>query len=92
MNQERLLTVLRTENDKPKITFITAYVCNGHIPGTSVVIRKYKIAAGPNNTSVILLKETDCPNNVSNNTQCYEIIELIEYLSFDYVIFFFTDN
>lgn len=93
MNEEILLTVLRTGNEEPEITSISAYVCTGYIPNTSTLITKYRIAAGPKDTSVILLRETDCPYNMKNSKEkCYEIIELIEYLSFDYVNFFLGDN
>lgn len=86
MNPQRLPVVLRTENEEPEITFISAHLCRGHIPQTNTVITTYRIAAGPTDTSVILLKKTDCPyNNRNNLKQCYEIFELIEYLTSDYV-------
>lgn len=90
---EKLITILRIGNDQPKLTFMSAYTCVGYISKTETIITKYKIAAGPNDTSVILLKETNCPNNISTflskrfskYDNCYEIIELIEYLIPDYI-------
>lgn len=96
-DKKRLLTVLITENNEVKFTFVFAYTCIGFIPGTNTTIAKYKIAAGLNNTSVFLLKETVCPDNVyfvqnnlpTGDTKCYAIIELIEYLSFYSVLNFY---
>lgn len=53
-----------TGNDEPEITFMSAYQSWEYISKkTKIIISKYKIAARPNNTSVLLLRETDCPKN-----------------------------
>lgn len=40
------------------ITYMSAYTYRGYVSETEIIITKYKIAAGPNNTSVLLLRET----------------------------------
>lgn len=86
---EKLLTVLRTGNDEPALIFMVAYTCRGYIPKTKTIITTYKIAAGPENTSVIVLRKIDCPNNAPHISSCYEIIELIANVSLEYVNFIF---
>lgn len=67
--EEKLIIIFPTENDEPQIIFMSAYPCKRYIPKTEILITKYKIAAGPNNTSVLFLRETDCPKNEKIGSQ-----------------------
>lgn len=60
------------------------YKCENSISEDTTFMRKYYVAAGPSDYSVILLKEV---RNDNNGHPCYEIIELIEYLTIDYIFF-----
>lgn len=90
---EPVVAILRMGEDEPKLTYMFAYTCTGNIPNTNEITTKYKIAGGPNETSLIVLRETDCLNNNnffrsqfdSNNLKCYDIIELIEYMTPHYI-------
>lgn len=92
-NEESVVVVLRTGNDKPKLTLMSAYACSGLIPNTETIITNYKIAAGPNQSSMVVLREINCPSEIIYDKNyfltytliCYEIVELIEYLSVQYI-------
>lgn len=98
--REQLIATLGTGNEDAKQTLMLAHTCIGYIPKTTTIITKYKIAAGPNDTSVIVLRETNYHINTpifqsepfSQNKKCYEIIELIEHLSPNYIDFLFRNK
>lgn len=93
--KESVIAVLRTGDGEAKLTPMSVYACTGYVPNTKTIIKIYKIAAGPKKRSIVVLKETDCPSeSISHHEshfptqrkKCHEIIELIEYLSYQYVI------
>lgn len=93
-NKVQLIATLKSGNGQHKFTRISAYTCIGRIPKTGQIIMKFKIAAGPNETSVIVLRESKCltnPHIFQSDENCYEIIELIEYLSLQYIKILFSE-
>lgn len=92
LNPEDLTAILRTRNPHNEIQVtISAYSCLT-ISKEGTVTNKYKIAAGPDLNSVILLKERDCTssntvicNNINNTKPVYEIIEFVKNLFFLYI-------
>lgn len=94
---EKVITIFRTANGDDKLTLMDAHICPGYIPKTETKIMKYKIAAGINNNSVIVLREIYCPNSAYDlrsdfAIDCCEIIELIENLSNNYMHFLYHYN
>lgn len=92
LNPEDLTAILRTRNSCTEMQVtVSAYTCLT-ISKEGKMTNKYKIAAGPDSHSIVLLKERDYTdsntlkcNNVSNTKPVYEIIELINNLFFLYV-------
>lgn len=89
---EDLIAILRTGTSDTEIRIkISAYPCTTISKAGKITI-KYRIAAGPNNNSVILLAERNNfdsnstqNNHLSNTETVYEIIELVQYLFVEYV-------
>lgn len=65
---------------------IMAYTCEYSVAKDTTFMSKYYVAAGSGDHSLILLKKIENDNNDSPH---YEIIELVKYVTEDYINFYF---
>lgn len=65
---------------------LLGYNCKGSAMNNRTLVSKYRIAAGPGNHSVIILKEIE---NSDDDFLYYEVIEFIEHVTYDYINFYF---
>lgn len=78
---DQLHNVERLQNIEKQIFFILSYTCQNHVGIGEEKWRTFKIMAGPNETSVILIAPTRCAN-----VPCFVPVELIKNITSDYFL------
>lgn len=81
-NDQNEVFIQKPHVQEEKAYYMFSYVCAGWDPIKVQQIKKFKIAVGPGNNSVIVVKETELVNNY---IALHEIIEFVDNLTLEYI-------
>lgn len=89
-NREELTVLLRSPDySVSNPVRMEAYSCNYVLAsGSTSIITNYRIAAGPQDNSLLLLQYTGYVDDYQRPS--FEVVELIQHVDMDYVKFFFS--